>query len=59
MTKLGIIHCFIWIWTIGEQVKTRLNLAHWGSWDTVGLLSCEFFRKRKDLYYILYIRHSS
>ena len=21
--------------TIGEQVKTRRNLAHWGSWDTV------------------------
>ena len=35
MTKLGKMHCFMVIWTIGEQVNTQLNLAHWGSWDTV------------------------
>ena len=35
MTKPGKMHCFIWIQTKGEQVKTRLNLPHWGSWDTV------------------------
>ena len=35
MTKPGKLHCFIWIETIGRQVNTRLNLAQWGSWDTV------------------------
>ena len=34
-TKLGKMHCFIRIETVGEQVKTRRNLAHWGSLDTV------------------------
>ena len=29
------MHCFIRIYTIGEQVKMRLNLTHWGSWDTM------------------------
>ena len=28
----------ICIKTKGEQVKMRRNLAHWGSWDTVGVL---------------------
>ena len=37
MTKPGKMHCFIWIETIGEQVKMRLNLAHWGSSDTVNI----------------------
>ena len=35
MTKPGEMHCVLWIQTIAEQVKTRRNLAHWGSWDTV------------------------
>ena len=35
LTKPGKMHSVICIWTIGKQVKTRRNLAHWGSWDTV------------------------
>ena len=33
--ETGKMHCVIDILTIGEQVRTRRNLAHWGSWDTV------------------------
>ena len=35
MTKPGKMLCVIGILTICEQVMTRRNLAHWGSWDTV------------------------
>ena len=35
MKKPGKMHCFIYIITRGEQVKTRRNHAHWGFWDTV------------------------
>ena len=29
--------------TIGEQVKTQRNLAHWGSWETAGDLTTQLF----------------
>ena len=35
--KPGKMHSFIRIWTIGEQVNTRRNLAHWGSLNKVTL----------------------
>ena len=35
MTKPDKMHCVVDIETIGEQVRTRRNDAHWGSWDTV------------------------
>ena len=31
MKKPDKMHCVVDIQTIGEQVRTRLNLAHWGS----------------------------
>ena len=34
------MHCVLWIQTKGKEVKTRRNLAHWGSWDTV--YACSF-----------------
>ena len=40
MTKTGKMHGVIWIETICEQVKTRRNLAHWGSSDTVNMDTC-------------------
>ena len=35
MTKLRKMHCVIGILTIGEQVRTRRNLAYLDSWGTV------------------------
>ena len=35
MTKPGKMHCVIDIETIGEEVRTRRNLANRGFWDTV------------------------